>query len=171
MNDKDSFRRAYVYAPHLLSNMARGEVEVRNKLKQISDVDLVERVIESLKDQSLVDDTEFAKQWVNNRTSSKPRSAWSNRRDFTSQAVNSTLAEAVTRDVNDGESAYRAAVGPTNKLGCVKLPTFRRKLLVQIKRRSFNTSVSNLILTVFGKKSVQKIKPEFAIPLPYPTNV
>lgn len=77
----------------------------------------------------------------------------------------------VTQDINDGKNVRRAAVESVNKLGYVEPPNFHKEPCGHLNVQGFNTSVSNLLLTIFGNKSVQMITPEFAISLPCPTNV
>ena len=142
MNDAEPFQRAHAAALRFLSYRPRSEAEVRTRLRRTFAAPLVERVIENLKEQALVDDARFARQWRESRESLRPRSAWAIKRELMAKGVDTALADQATRDVDDGESAYQAALNPARKLGGADLPTFRRRVWGYLKRRGFSDSVS-----------------------------
>ena len=146
MNDVEPFQRAHAAALRLLSYRPRSEAEVRTRLRRNFTAHLVERVLEALRKQDLIDDSKFARQWRESRESLKPRSAWAIKRELMAKGVDTALADQAVWDVDDGESAYRAALGPARKLNGVDLPTFRRRLWGYLKRRGFSDSDSRLTI-------------------------
>jgi len=64
----------YNLALHYLSYRTRSEKEVRDKLKTKQvDPQIIEKIIAKLKEKRFINDEEFARQWIENRTRFKPR--------------------------------------------------------------------------------------------------
>ena len=141
MNDSDSFERASAAALRLLSHRPRSEAETRTRLRRRFPAHVVERVMESLTRQGLVNDPAFASLWKDSRQSFRPRSAAAIRRELVSKGVSREVAETSVRDVDDHDAAYRAALKPAGRLHQVDLATFRRKLRGYLQRRGFSQSV------------------------------
>jgi regulatory protein len=74
MISADEIERAFQGAIHFLSYRNRSEAEVRQNLEKKGFNELV--IIETmnkLKEKGMVDDTNFAREWVENRVATKPR--------------------------------------------------------------------------------------------------
>ncbi len=71
----DEFEKVYNKALRFLSYRPRSEKEVRdNLLRKKASSQIVEQVIAKLKEQRFLNDEEFVKWWVEQRTTFKPRS-------------------------------------------------------------------------------------------------
>ena len=69
------FERLYNKALRFLSFRPRSEKEISDKLKtQKASPVIIEKVISKLKEQKFLNDEEFAKWWIEQRTTFKPRS-------------------------------------------------------------------------------------------------
>ena len=142
MNDSESFQRASAAASRFLSYRPRSEAEIRGRLSRRFPPHLGERVMESLTEQTLVDDVRFASLWVDSRDSLNPRSASAIRRELLSKGVAAEVADTAVRDIDDHDSAYRAAFAAARRLDQADLATFRRKLWGHLQRRGFSGSVT-----------------------------
>ena len=142
MNDSESFQRANAAASRLLSYRPRSKALLRGRLSRRFPAHLVDRVIESLTEQALVDDVKFAELWTDSRDSLNPRSASAIRRELLSKGVAGDVADAAVRDIDDHDSAYRAGLGPARRLEQADVATFRRKLWGYLQRRGFSGSVT-----------------------------
>ena len=142
MNDDEAFQRARAAALRFLSYRPRSAAEVRSRLRRRFASPLTERVMESLAEQSLVNDAEFARVWRQSRESSNPRSATAIRRELLSKGVSRDIADEASRDVDDRESAYRAGVKHARRLEDLDSETFRRRLWGFLMRRGFSRSLA-----------------------------
>ncbi len=142
MNDDEAFQRAMAAALRFLSYRPRSAAEVRSRLTRRFPRPLTERVMESLAEHSLVNDTKFALNWRQSRDSSNPRSATAIRRELLSKGVSRDIADEVSRDVDDRASAYRAGLKHAKRLQETDFKTFRRRLWGFLMRRGFNQSLA-----------------------------
>ncbi|MCH8206874.1 MAG: regulatory protein RecX [Chloroflexi bacterium] len=141
MNDDEAFKRAMAAALRFLSYRPRSAAEVRSRLRRRFPHSLAERVIESLAEQSLVDDSKFARMWRDSRDSTNPRSAMAIRRELLSKGVSRDIADEATREVDDRDSAYRAGIKHARRLEEADFRTFRRRLWGYLMRRGFSGSL------------------------------
>ena len=142
MNDSESFRIAKSAALNFLSYRARSEAEVRSRLSRRFSPNVVEQVIEELAQQDLLNDSNFARVWTENRDTFKPRSAAAIKQELLSKGVARDVAQSAVEGVDDTDGAYRAAQRRAERLRDDDLPTCRRKLMGFLQRRGFSRSVS-----------------------------
>ena len=114
---------------------------MRTRLRRRFPAPVVEKVIKSLKEQGLVDDAKFAMLWKNSRESFKPRSAWAVKRELIAKGVDSGLADETVREIDDEESAYRAALDSIRRVEGVGFASFHRRLRGFLQRRGFSERV------------------------------
>jgi regulatory protein len=140
----DLSQRCLNAALHYLGYRPRSEVELRQRLgRRGFDGDNVEAVIAKLKEQGLVDDLAFAEFWKENRQSFSPRSQWLTRSELRQKGVAEDIIEQVVTEVDDEDSAYRAAVAKAHHLPTADYQIFRRRLSEYLKRRGFSYGVIN----------------------------
>jgi regulatory protein len=136
------FYRCLNAATHFLSYRPRSETELRKRLVQRGfQIDNVEAVIKRLKEQNLVDDVAFAQFWKENRDTFSPRSQWLTGLELRRKGVSEDIINAVVSDVDDDDSAYRAASSRARRLPLSDYQTFHRRLGDFLKRRGFNYGV------------------------------
>ena len=138
----DHFHRCFNAAIHYLSYRPRSEAELRERLHRRGfDGDNVETVIAKLREQGLVDDLAFAQFWKDNRESFSPRSQRLTRLELRQKGVASNIIDQVVADVDDDDSAYRAALSRARSLPLSDYQSFRRRLGEYLKRRGFGYGV------------------------------
>ena len=70
----DAFEKFYNGVLRFLSYRPRSEKEIRNKLKEKrAPQEIIEKIIQKLKEHKFIDDVEFAKRWIEERVRFKPR--------------------------------------------------------------------------------------------------
>jgi len=144
LTGSDHRQRCLNAAYRYLSYRPRSESEVREKLQRRGfDSDCTEAAISRLREQGLVDDAVFAQFWKENRESFNPRSQRLTRLELKRKGVGSDVIEQVTADVDDGDSAYRAALGRVRRLPMSDYQGFRRRLGEYLRRRGFHYEVIN----------------------------
>jgi len=140
----DCFHRCFNAATHYLSYRPRSESEIRERLHRRGFEDEnVEAVITKLKEQGLVDDVAFAQFWQDNRQSFSPRSRWLTRFELRKKGVADDIIDQVVEDVDEADSAYRAALSKARSLSNSDYQSFRRRLGEYLKRRGFGYEVIN----------------------------
>jgi regulatory protein len=140
-----------------LSYRPRSEAEMKERLHRRGFEDSqIEIVINKLKEQNLLDDTAFAQFWKENREMFRPRSQRLTRLELRKKGVADAIIDEVTNEVNDTDSAYRAALSKAQRLPHQDYEVFRRRLGDYLKRRGFGYPVIN--------QTVKRIWQELAEP-------
>ncbi len=142
LNATDEEEKAYERALNYLSYRPRSEREIRHNLyKKDVDGEIVDRVIERLTQAGLLDDTAFARYWVDNRVRFKPRGARALRYELRQKGVSDAIIDQVLQDFDDEENARRAAEAGARRLSHLKRGDFERKLQAYLARRGFSYTV------------------------------
>jgi regulatory protein len=140
----DHYHRCFNAAIRFLGYRPRSEAETRQRLLQHGfDSNSTEKVIAKLKEQGLVDDTVFARFWKENRESFSPRSRWLTRLELQRKGLDGGIIEQVAGEVDDSDSAYRAAISKARRLLPSDYRDFRRRLGEHLRRRGFGYEVIN----------------------------
>jgi regulatory protein len=144
LKERDSFEKARNRVLRFLSYRPRSEAEVRRYLqgKGVSPV-IAEEVIERLTRAKLLDDLAFARYWVENREKFKPRGLRMLRHELRQKGVNAKIIAQALADLNEEESAYRAATQRGRRLAHLDQASFRQKLSSYLLRRGFPYGVVN----------------------------
>jgi len=138
----DLSQRCLEAAIHYLDYRPRSEAELRQRLHRRGfDGDRVEAVLARLKEQGLVNDLAFAQFWKENRQSFSPRSQWLTKAELRQKGVADDIIGQVVADLDDEDSAYRAASAKARSLSAADYQSFRRRLGDYLKRRGFNYGV------------------------------
>lgn len=135
----DTVERARLRALDLIAYRPRSVREVQRRLKRAgADDAAIAAVIERLKEAGLLDDDAFSRAWVESRTRASPRSkrmiAWELRR----KGVSSADIEAALKEVDEEDTAYRAATQRLPKLQGLTPMERRRKLHDYLARKGFD---------------------------------
>ena len=138
----DSYQRCYNAALLYLSYRPRSEPELRERLhKRGFDDDSTAKVITRLREQGLVDDAAFARFWTENRDYFRPRSQRLTRLELKRKGVDEEIIDRVVGEIDDEDSARRAAMKKVRSLAGADYQSFRRRLGDYLKRRGFGYGV------------------------------
>jgi regulatory protein len=133
----------------------RSEVEIRERLNRRGfPAEHIDTVITKLKEKGLLDDADFARFWKENRESFKPLSRRATSRELKQKGVSEEIISEVVSEIDEGESAYRAAISRVSRLSKLDYEQFRRKLGEYLRYRGFGYSVINQTI----KRVWQEIK-------------
>ena len=138
----DSREHAYQQALLFLSYRARSTSEIRQNLRKhkIPD-DIIDQTIERLKTGKLADDGQFAKAWVENRSTFRPRSRRALAVELRQKGIPDEAVQSALTDVNEEALAYDAAFKRSRRLESLDWNEFRIKLSEFLARRGFSYSV------------------------------
>ncbi len=145
---EDAKERALQQALLFLSYRARSEAEIRQNLRkhEIPEA-VIDYTLERLRQEGFANDGQFAKAWVENRSTFRPRS----RRMLTMELRQKGLGEEAVRtavaEVNDEPLAYAAALKRAARYQDLPWQDFRKKLSDFLARRGFPYSVTAATVT------------------------
>lgn len=139
---EDARERALQQAMLFLSYRVRSEAEIRQNLRKHEYPDpVIEETLERLRQDRLADDDQFARAWVENRNTFRPRS----RRALTVELRRKGLAEDAVRSavsgVDEEALAYEAARKRAARFQGLDWNEFRKKMAEFLARRGFSYEI------------------------------
>ncbi len=138
----NNYRRCYDAAALILSYRPRSEPELREKLTQKGFSGMsIDEVICRMKEQKLINDTDFAEFWKENRDTFSPRSRWLTGQELRRKGVSEEIINQVVESIDDTDSAYRAARKKARNLPRYDYQSFYQRLGEHLQRRGFGYGV------------------------------
>lgn len=155
LQEKDEFQVALNRALHFLSYRARSNQEMQTYLqKKGYDTGLIDRVIAKLTEERLIDDLDFAQNWVDNRERFRPRSQSLMRLELRQKGVAESEIEQALQisDLDDFALAMKAGKKLSRRYQLLDKPEYDRKLAAALQRRGFSYSVVRECLPLLWKE-------------------
>lgn len=145
---EDARERAFQQAMLFLSYRARSESEIRQNLRkhEIPDA-VIEQTLERLRQDGLANDDQFARAWVENRSTFRPRSRRLMAMELRQKGLKDEAVSAAVADVDDAALAYEAAQKKVARYKDLEWNEFRKKLSDFLARRGFSYSVVAPVVT------------------------
>ena len=139
LQETDARETAYQRALNYLSYRPRSTQEVRQNLKKhdTSD-DAIEETLTRLHRNGLVDDLQFAQDWVENRSTFRPRGRRALTAELRKKGIAREVIEAALQDLDENSLALRAAMKQARKYRGLEWHDFRRKMSAFLARRGFD---------------------------------
>lgn len=141
----DDFEKFYLKAVHFLKFRSRSEKEVRDKLKEKkASSEIIERIIATLTKQKFLNDREFARLWVRQRITFKPKSKRIIALELRQKGIDKDLINDVLLDpgedqeVNDLAQAKKLVSSKIHKYKGMQRQEVYQKLGGFLARRGFN---------------------------------
>lgn len=134
-NKMEQYQKLLDYALKLLSFRPRSCQEIDGKLAYYSakkniPPDLVNKVIDDLKSQNLINDEEFALWWKNQRTQFKPKGKYAIKMELLQKGIPKEIIEKILSEGNNsGNQEFEMA----QKLALKKIPSYRNLSLKEKK--------------------------------------
>jgi len=139
---EDSRERAYQQAMLFLSYRTRSESEIRQNLsKHEFSQDVIEHTLERLRENQLADDQQFARAWVENRNTFRPRSRHALQMELQQKGLSDEAAQSALEGLDEEALAYEAGLKKARRLQSEEWNGFRKKLSEHLARRGFPYSV------------------------------
>ncbi len=140
---EDSRETAYLRALNFLSYRPRSLAEIRRNLRKHEVPETaIEATLERLRKNGFANDEDFARAWVENRNTFRPRGRRVLRLELRQKGITDEIIQAVLDDlVDDEQLAYQAGKKKARKLAKLEWQVFRRKLGDFLARRGFTYSV------------------------------
>lgn len=145
---EDGDAKAYARALHFLGYRIRSAQEIRTRLKRDEwPEEVIERVIERLQNEKLVDDASFAATWVENRSLYRPRGGRMLKQELRQKGVGREEIEAALPDsemeVVNAIEALRPKLRLWEKLESRER---ERKIIEWLQRRGFSYATARAAL-------------------------
>ena len=135
---EDSQEKAYRQALLFLGMRARSETEIRKNLeKHEIPPAVIESTVQRLREERLVNDSQFAQDWVANRSEFRPRSKRALSIELKRKGLAESAIQSATEAVDEPALAYAAAQKRIRRLEGLEWNDFRKKLGEFLARRGF----------------------------------
>lgn len=142
LQDRDQAEVAYEKALGFLGYRPRSRAELEAYLaRRKASPEVTQAVLARLAAVGLVDDDAFARYWVDNRESFRPRGRRSLRFELRRKGVPEAAVESAMQEIDETESAYRAAQDRAQRLSSLDYAVFRRRLGGFLQRRGFDYEI------------------------------
>lgn len=138
IKDADQFERCMNSALTCLGPRPRSREELRARLKRGGfDTGTIQKVLHKLAQEGLIDDAAFARYWLQNRETFRPRSRRLLEAELRRKGLDAETVTQAVSTVDESESALRAARKRAPRLVGLSYPEFRRRLGAYLRRRGF----------------------------------
>jgi regulatory protein len=145
---EDARERAYQQAMLFLSYRARSESEIRQNLRKHDIPEpVIEHTLERLRQDGLANDQQFARAWVENRSTFRPRSRRLMALELRQKGLDDEAVKSAVAEVDDEALAYEAAQKKAARYQNLEWNEFRKKLSDFLARRGFSYSVVAPVVT------------------------
>lgn len=155
---EDEHEIAYLRALNFLSYRPRSTAEIRRNLtKNKVPEAIIEPTIERLIKNRFINDNDFARLWVENRNTFRPRGRRALSMELHQKGIgDESIQDVLDEMVNEEELAYQAGKKKARNLAHYEWQDFRRKLGAFLARRGFPYSVISPLLPQLW----QEVRPE-----------
>jgi regulatory protein len=153
LQESNRYQKCLDVALKLLNYRPRSEHEISLRLNQRGfSENEVDAVLSTLKRQGLIDDSNFARFWRDNRQSFNPRSRKLTEMELRQKGVSVEIIKQEVSSIDDAENAYHAALKHARNLTMADYPAFRRRLGEYLRRRGFGYDVINTAIIRLWKE-------------------
>lgn len=144
----DQLDNAYEKAARFIEYRPRSVLEVRNRLVRYGvETKMIEKVIIRLQAENLLDDTEFALLWVENRRIFRPRGKLLLHKELVEKGIEDSDIENALIEVEELTDARQLAYSKLSKYDGLSLDIFRNKIWSLLARRGFDYGVINDVIS------------------------
>jgi regulatory protein len=145
---EEARERAFQQAMLFLSYRARSESEIRQNLRKHEIPEpVIEQTLERLRQGGLANDHQFARAWVENRATFRPRSRRLMAMELRQKGLADEAVSSAVENVDDEALAYEAAQKRATRFKSLEWNDFRKKLSDFLARRGFSYSVIAPVVT------------------------
>lgn len=157
LDAEDAVEKAKQSAFNYLSYRPRSMAEVRqNLLKKDYDETIVEQVINRLTELNLLNDREFARFWVEQRETFKPRSQRALSQELYQKGLSRDIIDEAVNDVDEMAAAKKAAEKKARRWIQLPKDTFFSKMNGFLQRRGFNYAIAKTVTEELWQSAQRK---------------
>jgi regulatory protein len=138
LQGQDDSEKAFQRALNFISYRPRSQAEVERNLRKFEvSEEVIPAIIERLRAGGLLNDSDFARRWVEDRGAFRPRGAYALRMELRQKGLAETDIEAALQDLDESQLAQQAAERKLRQLSGLDWMQFRTKLSAHLARRGF----------------------------------
>jgi regulatory protein len=142
LRTEDNYERAKQSAFNFISYRPRSISELSQNLSRKKfDKNTVERVITRLVELEMLNDKQFARYWVEQRETFKPRSRRALNYELYQKGVKREIVDEVVGEVDEDAAAYRAGRQKAHRWVNLPKDKFRQDMNRFLQRRGFNYNI------------------------------
>ncbi len=146
LHSQEEKEKARLTAEQFLSFRPRSVAEVRQNLARKGFPEpVIEQTVTNLQERHLLDDLAFARFWLEQRETFKPRSALALRQELYEKGLDRRLIEAALADVDELSSARRAAKKLAPRWAHLPWEAFQQKMGSFLQRRGFSYDTASQV--------------------------
>lgn len=139
----DTEALAYDRALRLLAHRPRSEQEIRKRLQQASFApEICDKVIQRLQDHGYVDDSEFVRWWLENRSQFHPSGRSLLAAELRQKGIANDLINLALAEIDEEAQARAAAKQRGRRWSQLSWPDFEHKMLGFLQRRGFGYAIA-----------------------------
>jgi regulatory protein len=153
--EEDGDAKAYAKAIYFLGFRIRSAQEIRDRLRRDKWPDaVIQRVIERLRNEKLLDDAAFAATWVEHRTISRPKGSRAIRQELRIKGIDKEEIEAALPNVDEElENAVTALQGKERQWERLEGRDREQKMLGWLQRRGFAFGTARAAIKRFDEEN------------------
>lgn len=138
----DEYDKAYIRAVHYLKFRPRSRMEIKRYLTEKKFLpDIISKTINKLEAKGYINDSEFARLWVENRLRFRPKGIFALTCELKNKGVTESIIDSTTKGINEKKSAWKAVYSKLNKWHSLEKTDFKKKIYAFLNRRGFAYSV------------------------------
>ncbi len=148
LQTEEARERAFQQAMLFLSYRPRSESEIRKNLRKHEYPEpIIEETVARLRQDGFANDDQFARAWVENRITFRPRSRRMMAMELRQKGLDDETVQSAVEAVDDEASAYEAAQKRATRFKALEWQDFRKKLSEFLARRGYSYSVIAPVVT------------------------
>jgi len=149
LKENDVHEIATQQAIKFISYRPRSTEEVRKNLQKHNvDDETIESIIQKLLNNGLLDDTQFAKTWIENRSEFRPRGKRALEFELKQHGISPQIIDPLLDKLDEEKLAYKATLKKSYKYKKSDYQTFRQKMYRHLNQRGFSY---DMILTAIDQ--------------------
>jgi len=150
---KNEFQKLLNRALRLISRRPRSEKEIRDYLRRKkSPPKLIEEVIKKLKKLKQINDLEFARWWVEQRSTFRPRGKFGLTMELRQKGIDKTIIEKSINKVDELPLATKLAQKKLRVYKNLPRQEFYQKMSAYLARRGFSWEIIKKVVAKFLEK-------------------
>lgn len=153
LKERDQLERLFLRSVRLVSRRPRSEKEIRDRFSRENiPAEIQDRLIDRLDESRMLDDYAFAKEWIENRQTFRPRSAWALTFELRKKGIAEETIKKALEGFDERHAVLKAAHLGARKYRHLSEDLFRRRLSAYMNRRGFRyPQYSPVVEEVWGE--------------------